>query len=160
MNLRGDITPAFSNTGTGPGEKSALQRALEGILFKSHTGIVESTADDAGMVASLASVLADPIRSGEAAGRSVRQALPAISQGVSNFVSQPPSEMLSSAGALGNAALKAIQQGVEERGIGGVASATDFVPAGMLAGALPLLSDLGVMSPRRFIAPRPFVLPH
>ena len=33
MNLRGDITPAFSNTGTGPGEKSALQRALEGILF-------------------------------------------------------------------------------------------------------------------------------
>jgi GNAT superfamily N-acetyltransferase len=143
MNLRGDITPAFSNTGTGPGEKSALQRALEGILFNSASGIVESTADDAGMVASLASVLADPIRSGEAAGRSVRQALPAISQGVSNFVSQPPSEMLSSAGALGNAALKAIQQGVEERGIGGVASATDFVPAGMLAGALPLLADLG-----------------
>ena len=143
MNLRGDITPAFSNTGTGPGEKSALQRALEGILFNSASGIVESTADDAGMVASLASVLADPIRSGEAAGRSVRQALPAITQGVSNFVSQPPSEMLSSAGALGNAALKAIQQGVEERGIGGVASATDFVPAGMLAGALPLLADLG-----------------
>jgi predicted GNAT family acetyltransferase len=108
MNLRGDITPAFSNTGTGPGEKSALQRALEGILFNSASGIVESTADDAGMVASLAGVLADP-----------------------------------SAGALGNATLKAIQQGVEERGIGGVASATDFVPAGMLAGALPLLADLG-----------------
>lgn len=143
MNLRGDITPAFSNTGTGPGEKSALQRALEGILFNSASGIVESTADDAGMVASLAGVLADPIRSGEQAGRSVRQALPAISQGVSNFVSQPPSEMLSSAGALGSAALKAIQQGVEERGIGGVASATDFVPAGMLAGALPLLADIG-----------------
>jgi len=143
MNLRGDITPAFSNTGTGPGEKSALQRALEGILFNSASGIVESTADDAGMVASLAGALADPIRSGEQAGRSVRQALPAISQGVSSFVSQPPSEMLSSAGALGNAALKAIQQGVEERGIGGVASATDFVPAGMLAGALPLLADVG-----------------
>jgi len=146
MNLRGDITPAFSNTGTGPGEKSALQRALEGILLKSHTGIVDSTADDAGMVASLAGVLADPIRSGEAAGRSVRQALPAISQGVSNFVSQPPSEMLSSAGALGNAVLKSMQQGVEQRGIGGVASATDFVPAGMLAGALPLLADIAKVS--------------